>query len=64
MVPSLGATLTTLAGFETALKTKMTVASGYTLPTADDPGKTGDVFHLVYANHLADGGVSQFKLGQ
>ena len=56
--------LTTLAGFEVELKTKMTVASGYALPRADDPGFTGDVFQLVYSNHLADGGVSQFKLGQ
>jgi hypothetical protein len=57
-------TNTTLAGFETALKTKMTLASGYALPKVSDPGFTGDIYSVVYLNHLADGGVSRFMLGQ
>jgi hypothetical protein len=55
--------LTTLAGFETELKTKMTLASGYTLASATTDN-VNDVYQIVYVNNLADGGVSQFQLGQ
>jgi hypothetical protein len=55
--------LTTLAGFETELKTKMTLASGYTLPSATTDN-VNDLYQMVYVNNLADGGVSQFQLGQ
>jgi len=64
-LPALGLrpALTTLAGFELELKTKMTLASGYTLASAATDN-VNDVYQMVYVNNLADGGVSQFQLGQ
>ena len=56
----------TLAAFETGVKAKMTLASGYTRPKANTPALAawGDIFHLTAKNHLADPGVSVIHLGQ
>jgi hypothetical protein len=55
--------LVTLAGFELEVKSKMTLASGYTRPSTAK-ADTNDVYKMVYVNNLADGGISQFQLGQ
>ena len=57
------ASAVSLAAFETALKTKMTLASGYALPDTG-AGKTGDIYQLVPVNHGANPGVSVIHLGQ
>ena len=56
----------TLAAFETGVKAKMTLASGYTRPKANTPALAawGDIYHLTAKNHLADPGVSVISLGQ
>ena len=56
---------TTLAGFETALKTKMNILTGYTTALADSEtgGTMNDVYTLLANNHLADPGVSVIGLG-
>ena len=68
--PNMGAlglsvTNTTLAGFETALKGKMNVLTGYVTPAADSEtgGTLNDVYTLSAKNHLADPGVSTIGLG-
>ena len=68
--PTMGAlglsvTNTTLAGFETALKGKMSLATGYVSATASTEigGTLNDIYTLSAKNHLADPGVSTIGLG-
>jgi len=49
-----------LAAFETALKGKTTLASGYTLGGTTN----GDIFQLVAVNHGDNPGISVIHLGQ
>ena len=68
--PQMGAlglapTSTTLAGFETALKGKMNILTGYVsaLANTEISGTLNDVYTLSAKNHLADPGVSTIGLG-
>jgi len=61
----IGPTSTTLAGFETALKGKMNILTGYVSAAANSEtgGTLNDVYSLSAKNHLADPGVSTIGLG-
>jgi hypothetical protein len=61
----IGPTSTTLAGFETALKGKMNVLTGYVSAAANSEtgGTLNDVYTLSAKNHVADPGVSTIGLG-
>ena len=61
----LSVTNTTLAGFETALKGKMNILTGYTtaLANVEISGTLNDVYTLSAKNQLADPGVSTIGLG-
>ena len=61
----LAPTNTSLAGFETALKGKMNILTGYVsaLANTEISGTLNDVYTLSAKNHLADPGVSVIGLG-